>query len=126
MKDEELLQTEVTISPRNTAHGLECDIDGSNVVDDAICLPRDRSYMIRFTLDPSSQWKFNTDDPFCARVGKCPPPDWPGEGSLRVSGTPTRDDFTVEARGTGGAKKIYHYRLNFEGGRTYDPIIIRD
>lgn len=124
--EEELMPTEVKVRPKNTAHGLECDITGRDVIDDAICLPKERSYLIKFRLDQESPWKFDTTNPFSARAGKCPPPDWPGEGKLKVTGTPTRDEFTVEAKDTGGSKKVYHYRLNFEGGRTYDPIIIRD
>jgi hypothetical protein len=122
---EEFVSTVVTVSPQNTMHGLECDITGKEVHDDAIFLDHDKGYEIEFTIPDDSDWEWDVTDPFCARVGKCPPPGSPPHGLMGVKGTPTRKKFTVDARPTGG-KQVFHYRLNFRGGRTYDPVIIRD
>ena len=118
----------VTVEPYVNDEGrLECNItgDGGTVIDDAICLRRDREYQIDFKLHDNSKYYWDVEDPFCAKVGKCPPRGAPQHGVVKLVGTPTRSQFTVEAKQT-TSKQIFHYRLNFEGGRTYDPIIIRD
>jgi len=125
MKEQEIMAVGVTVKPEKCGNEVECDISGQHVLDDAIVLSMDRKFTINFVLDDDSDWSWNVDDPFCARVGKCPRIGDPQHGLLRVTGTPTAKSFTVEAQKT-GAKRIFHYRLNFANGETCDPIIIRD
>ena len=125
MREQEIMAVGVTVKPQRCGGEVECDISGQDVVDDAIILSMDRTFTINFNIAEDSEWSWNVDDPFCARIGKCPPVGSPQHGLMRVKGTPTAKSFSVEARET-GAKRIFHYRLNFANGETCDPIIIRD
>lgn len=125
MREQEIMAVGITVTPKKVGNDVECDISGQYVVDDAIILSMDRTYKIDFVLDDDSDWCWNVDDPFCAKIGKCPPVGSPQHGLMRVTGTPTPKRFSVDARET-GAKRIFHYRLNFANGETCDPIIIRD
>lgn len=126
MKDKEILAAEINVTPTTHLKGddVECDIDGRKVHDDAIRLGRDDDYTLTFTLDPQGAYKWAAQDAFVARNGKCPRAGAPSNGRYQIV---DRQDYvlTVEARGNGN-REVIHYRLNFDNGKTCDPIIIRD
>ncbi|MDQ3482350.1 MAG: hypothetical protein M3448_02930 [Pseudomonadota bacterium] len=118
----------ITVTPLPPASGneIECDISGTDVIDDAIYLDRSRDYLLAFQLDEHGSYQWDRGDPFNARNGKCPKPNKPGNGRYKVASC-TDHLLEVTARGPSLPKKeVVHYRLNFAGGITYDPIIIRD
>jgi hypothetical protein len=135
---DEMTRVQFTVTPQPPADGneIECDITGgSNVVDDAIKLPKGSGYLIDFVLDDNTgtyEWAPivttgpNKSTPFVARNSKCPKAGKSVNGSYApqsVVGT----TLTVAAPATPqGRDEIIHYRLNFTNGETCDPIIIRD
>jgi hypothetical protein len=113
----------IEVTPKLTPHGIECDIKGGDeVVDEAIWLDRNNDYEVSFTIKGGPEWALDENKPFMCGPGKCPPPTAQGS-ALRV-GNIQSHAFTVEV--PKGPRNIFHYRLNFENGGTYDPIIIRD
>lgn len=135
---EEMTRVQFTVTPQPPADGneIECDITGgSNVVDDAIKLPKGNGYLIEFVLhDPTSTYQWapivttgpDKSTPFVARNGKCPKEGKPKNSNYApqsIAGT----TLTVAAPATPhGRDETIHYRLNFANGDTCDPIIIRD
>lgn len=103
---------------------VDCDISGTNVIDHAIILPKNGTFEIRFNLDGPATASWHDTNPFCAQVGKCPRLNSASHGNMTVTSNSSRQ-FTVQARAM-GRRTIFHYRLNFAGGGTCDPIIIRD
>lgn len=122
MMKEDLQAVGITVTPRMTHDGFECDISGQYVVDDAICLPKGQDHDLTFTIAAGSAWTWDTSTPFASRVGKCPAPGTKG-GPLTPKGA---NGTTFSVNVPSGNKNIFHYRLNFSGGDTFDPIIIRD
>lgn len=123
MREEDLRQVEISVTPQpDTGCGneIECDITGTDVVDDAICLQRSNSHAITFNLPAG--WAWETTTPFVARQGKCPEEDAMGGPFQPTIVSATQLQITVPQ----GGKAIFHYRLNFDNGKTCDPIIIRD
>ncbi|MES2135759.1 MAG: hypothetical protein V4502_01695 [Pseudomonadota bacterium] len=125
MAEKEMTSINVAVTPtRKSGNEVECDITGNEVVDDALFLARDRTYDITFTLDAAATETWNQPNPFCARNGKCPAVNAPPHGHFSIKSVSPKS-LTVEARAP-NARSVVHYRLNFSGGGTFDPIIIRD
>jgi hypothetical protein len=128
MKEECVQTIDIQVTPRKYPDGyFECDINGgAEVVDEAICL-KNGTYQINFTLDQNCQWSWDSSRPFQVNPGKCPRENHPADHPhFEVVDPVSPKSFTVEARSPGNNKRIFHYRLNFENGDTYDPIIIRE
>lgn len=112
----------VTVTPHDTTP-LTCTISGTDVHDGAIFVPASEDCRIIFDLAAGASRNFSSK-PFCAQAQKCPPQGAPSQ--LPILGTPTATQFTVDAPRSTAGKRVFQYRLNFTGGRTFDPIIIRD
>lgn len=127
-KCEDLAETiEISVRPRGATGQpgeVMCDIAGDKVIDDAIILPIEGTFHITFNLDGPATASWHKTDPFCAHIAKCPPQNSASHGNMTVTSKSSKQ-FTVEAKAM-GRRAIFHYRLNFAGGGTYDPIIIRD
>jgi hypothetical protein len=115
---------------RTGGHGanVQCDISGDPkyVASNAIFLPTNEGdFEISFKLDPASGLSWD-GRAFCADVGKCPhgPAQDPGhpKGQFTAS-APAGETLTVHAAGQ-GKRSVAHYRLDFAGGDSCDPIII--
>ena len=125
MREQEMANTNVSVTPTGkNGNEVHCDITGKEVVDDAIFLASDKSYDIVFDLDAAAAETWDQQNPFCASNGKCPPVNAPAHGQYKVKSVSAKT-LTVEARAP-NARSVIHYRLNFAGGGTCDPIIIRD
>jgi hypothetical protein len=108
-----------------------CDITevpptGGYVIGGVIFLPDGPgdSFQINFDLQPGNGvvgW--DTQNPFWSRNGGCP--RGKGNSPQLNPGAPVGNRLTVNAaRLPGPGKNVEHYRLNFNGGRYCDPIII--
>lgn len=125
MKDQQLSSINVSVTPTGqTGSEVECDIAGSEVVDDALFLGKDKTCDITFTLDAGAAETWDQRNPFCARNGKCPSVNAPAHGLFTVKNVSPKS-LTVEAKAP-NRRSVVHYRLNFAGGGTCDPVIIRD
>jgi hypothetical protein len=115
----------VAVTPRaKQGNDVDCDISGGNVVNNAIWLPPGDDYDVTFTLVPDggigvTGW---APSPFANRNGKCPKAaglNPPCSGfKLDPAGNPV---INVDGR---SGKAVVHYRLDFNGNGTCDPIII--
>jgi hypothetical protein len=113
----------ISVTPKLTPHGVECDIRGGNeVVDEAIWLDKDSDYQVTFTIKGGPDWALDKEKPFVCGPGRCPPPN--SRSSALHAANIQDDSFTITV--PKGPRNVFHYRLNFENGGTYDPIIIRD
>ena len=131
MDEESFQHLAITVTPlpgTGTGNDIECNSVGTNVVDDAIFLPNSGNYEITFAIpeDVNVEWK--QSDPFCARLKKCPRKGAKSHPLMEVkSGSVGPKAFVVQAKeDPGPISHVFHYRLNFAGGATCDPIIIRD
>lgn len=118
---------DVSVKPTGVAvngNEVECDLKGAEVTDDAIFLPQSGDYDINFKLDAAGAASWDTNDPFCAKNGKCPPPKAAAHGQVTLKSVSAKT-LTVTAKAP-GQRNVVHYRLNFADGTTCDPIIIRD
>lgn len=125
----------VTVTPTAPPVGseVECDIAAAGYeTDNALFLPSGSAYDITFQLmaSPHGGYTFHTPRPFCNRRKHCPKPL--PNGSVTNPYTVTDD-----GSGNGGAsitvhvaqvhgRAVTHYRLNFHGGYSFDPIIIHE
>ena len=127
-----LKATTVTVRPTGTtAPDVECDISGPDVTDDAVFLNNVDTYDITFLLrggggaNPS---QFDPANPFANRNAKCPGGKATPQPPCVVTvppAAPAYDSFTVQVSPTGN-RGVSHYRLNFPGGLSCDPIIIHE
>jgi hypothetical protein len=120
--------TVVTVRPVDVSGmTVECDISGNDVTDDAIFLARNQTYDITLRLTPAlGVSRFHATKPFCNRNSKCPPELPRGNtsspfGAQRISDT----ELLISAQAVNG-KAVTHYRLNFDGDLTCDPVIIHE
>ncbi|HUP66730.1 MAG TPA: hypothetical protein VM145_00765 [Sphingomicrobium sp.] len=125
MREVEMASTSVSVTPTGiNGNEVECDITGKEVIDDALFLARDKTYDIVFDLAAGATQTWDLQNPFCASNGKCPPVNAAAHGHYRVKSVSAKT-LTIEAKAP-NARSVIHYRLNFAGGGTFDPIIIRD
>lgn len=126
----------VTVTPTSIvpsgSKNVQCDL-GSPAIGNGLFLSKDADFDITFTLAPGSVpevTRFASAKPFCNQPKNCPP-KLPG-GKVQKPCTVTDD-----GSGNGGASIIIHvaasgqkgltyYRLNFNDGYTWDPIIIHE
>lgn len=124
-----LMSATITVTPQAT-NGLdvECDFSGSPVTDDAIFLALDQAYDITFNLTagPGGAYTFDGNKPFCNQAKNCPPklPGGSAHGPYSVA-SKSGNSITVHVDPV-KARAVAHYRLNFNGGYSCDPIIIHD
>jgi hypothetical protein len=119
----------VTVTPQVTnGTDVECNFDGTPVTDDAIFLDLNQAYDITFNLadGPGGSYSFHPSKPFCNQAKHCPP-ELPG-GSAHTPYSVTSNGgntITIHVDRV-PARAVAHYRLNFNGGCSCDPIIIHD
>ncbi|QNM82182.1 hypothetical protein H8M03_09125 [Sphingomonas sabuli] len=120
----ETIQLKVTPGPKGPHDEVECDLASHSdyLVDEALILPHDKDFTLVFELDQNAPANWDLDNPFCARTGKCPPRKAQAHSHVRQTQVDKRR-LEVEARAP-NAKSVIHYRLNFDDGTTFDPIII--
>lgn len=104
---------------------VSCDLRGPGVVDNALFLDRDEDYDITFELDAGGPLTWGPN-PFGNAKGQCPP-DNPACGPrppISVHGkrsTPTSITIHMDRQSD---RTVEHFRMNFNGGLTCDPIIV--
>lgn len=118
------INLKVTPGAKIGQNELECDITGHKdyVVDDAVMLPHDKDFKLVFELDQNAQVKWDRNNPFGAKTGKCPPTNAQAHSHIKKTSVNDRT-LEVEARAP-NKRSVVHYRLNFDDGSTCDPIII--
>jgi hypothetical protein len=124
----QLMSTSVNVQALGVkGNDVDCHITGSDVTDDAIFLELDKQYDIAITLDPGSTGvKFHQTKPFCNQNSKCPP-ELPGGNATHPFSVTRNSDtsLTIHAAPV-HSRAVAHYRLNFDGGESCDPIIIHE
>jgi len=119
----------VTVTPQVTnGTDVECDFAGTDVTDDAIFLDLDQAYDITFKLvgGPGGTYSFHSSKPFCNQAKHCPPELPGGSAHAPYSVTPNGNDEIIVHVDRVPARAVAHYRLNFDGGCSCDPIIIHN
>jgi hypothetical protein len=126
--DETLTNVTVTVTPQAT-NGTEvvCNFSGSAVTDDAIFLNKNEPYDLTFNLvnGPGGSYAFSTSTPFCNQSNHCPAPNAPIKSPYSLNQNPTANSISVHVDPV-PSRAVTHYRLNFNGGYSCDPIIIHD
>lgn len=115
----------VSVTPKSKqGNDVDCDISGANVVNNAIWLPAGDDYEVTFTLAPDAVIGVNgwAASPFANQKGKCPKAaglNPPCSGfKFDPAGNPV---INVDGR---SGRSVIHYRLDFNGNGSCDPIII--
>jgi hypothetical protein len=124
----ELTNTTVNIEALGVnGDDVDCRITGADVTDDAIFLKKEKQYDIDVTLDPGTTGlKFHQTKPFCNQNSKCPPALPGGNATHPFSVTRNSDtSITIHAVPI-PSRAVAHYRLNFDGNKSCDPIIIHE
>ena len=129
--------TQVTIEIKVTfvtgkGPNVVCTITGdpTYVTSNAIFLPLadDTDYILNFTFDPGTSGLSWDSNAFGADVGQCPhhapPPPGTKQGQF-IAGAPIDSLLQVIASGQ-SRRSVAHYKLNFNGGNSCDPIIINN
>jgi|SRR6478609_7129341 len=133
MRDEQdgttLTNVTVSVTPQST-NGTEvvCNFSGGAVTDDAIFLGLNEPYDLTFNLvnGPGGAYTFDTNNtPFCNQSNHCPAPNAPIKKPYSLNPTPTANSITVHVDPV-PSRSVTHYRLNFSGGYSCDPIIVHD
>ena len=119
----------ITVTPQVTnGTDVECDFSGRAVTDDAIFLNLNESSDITFTMatGPGGSYSFDSGKPFCNQSKHCPPklPAGSAHGPYSVRSN-NGNSITVHVDPV-PARAVSHYRLNFNGGCSCDPIIVHD
>ncbi len=118
----------VTVTPTggHGNNGIDCDLSGPDVVDNAIFLNKNEDSTIEFTLVPGngvSGWGRNGG--FSASNARCPKGAADPPGHKKGQFTPQAANgnvLTVDAVAA-GKKGVAYYSLHFDSG-SCDPIII--
>jgi hypothetical protein len=127
-------RVEIDVTPQ-FAHGdtIVCDIEppSEHHKGGHIRLPKGRSYTLQFNLLPGTpaDLHFKPDlngkcEAFWSQAHECPQTatNAPQYKNARLDGSNRLEvDVDVEE---GGDPNAIHYRLNFDDGRSFDPIII--
>lgn len=119
---------DVTITPTGkNGNDVDCDITGTSpyVLDNAIVLPTDAGdFAINFNLvpGPGGTYSWDSAGPFGNDTGKCPKGKGSAKGQFTFGGV-NGNTMTVNASQQ-SQPSVVHYRLNFQGGSSCDPIII--
>jgi hypothetical protein len=129
-------RVEVDLTPQFVhAHTIICDVDPPKEHHKGghIRLPRGQSYTLAFKLQPGSpaNLHFKPDqggkcDAFWSHPHDCPTHamNVPEYEQPRLT-APDRLEVDVNVEHVGEPSAV-HYRLNFDDGRYFDPIIIHD
>jgi hypothetical protein len=118
----------VTVTPQSTnGTDVVCNFSGGAVTDDAIFLDLNQPYDLTFNLanGPGGSYAFATNTPFCNQANRCPGPNAPIKKPFSLSGSPSANSITVHVDPV-PSRAVTHYRLNFNGGYSCDPIIVHD
>ena len=89
-----------------------------------------QAYKVTFNLvggvaRPWSQHGAGGNPPFCNTTGQCPnAAAGPQNGFIVTPGGPNTITVDIPPQGAAGYKAVQHYRMNFDGGYTCDPIIV--
>ena len=115
----------VTVTPiAQHGNNVDWNIAGppAYVTDNAIFLPAGvGEFDITFTLPTATALTWRAS-PFANGAGRCPVPGGGPSGQFSVTNV-TAKTMTVHSTDP-GRRGVAHYRLNFNGGATCDPIII--
>lgn len=119
----------VTVTPVYVdGKNVTCIPCGGCVEADAILVPQNGSVDITFELEdgPGGTYDFHSEKPFTNQMGQCPPPLPAGTVTVPFSLTSCgAKAITVHSEPTNGKAHSF-YRLNFQDGYTWDPVIIHD
>jgi hypothetical protein len=119
----------VTVTPQTTnGSDVQCDLSGTSVTDDAIFLDVKEAYDITFNLvtGPGGTYVFDANKPFCNQAKHCPPALPGGSDHAPFSVTANNGNAITVHVDPVPSRAVAHYRLNFNGGYSCDPIIIHD
>ena len=118
----------VTVTPVGvTGTDVDCDFAGApEVISNALFLDRTDDFDVTFQLVPAHGVSaFAALRPFCNQPNRCPrPPGGNAVPPFRLTAN-TGNTITVHV-GSGGPKRVSHFRLDFNNNLTCDPIIIHD
>ena len=105
---------------------VDCDLVGPNtiVIDNALFLTADTTYDITFNLDLNTGFAFDQNNPFSNQKKKCPPGNGGAQPPCSITAN-AADSFTIQVDGR-KKKYVTHYRINFDSGDSWDPIIINN
>jgi hypothetical protein len=127
-KGANLMTMTVTVTPQATnGTEVDCNFSGTGVEDDTIWLDLNQGYDITFNLvnGPGGSYSFDTSTPFCNQSNRCPSANAPIKKPYSLKPNPTANSITVHVDEF-KSRAITHYRLNFAGGFSCDPIIVHD